>query len=365
MSFEDPPQRPRSTPIPDSWGMPTAPSVLGRTGPGQHSGLSGQQAGGPTPGGWSTATWPSAEGDPTEAMDRGNGSRRGPATQFAAPDSMPPTNGQIQLYGAAIPVKALTRMWILRSVIAAIVAVAGLGFGLYVYRDSQKKVDEILTTVPTFTFPEVVVPTFTVPKIGVAPISVPNLTVPDITIPDISIPSVAIPPVTAPGAPVPEATATAPAPPPAGLDPSASLYDPAALPQLVDLFEQLIPGEPTQFTQIVLYPTYAIASAQDPADPASTVGVLWRAGATTPMPGFPVQDIETHRFTAADVNWPAVAGLVAQAPQLMNVPTGTVSHVIVLRSDFDPTLPIRVLVYVDEAGGYVEADANGAVVATH
>lgn len=116
---------------------------------------------------------------------------------------------------------------------------------------------------------------------------------------------------------------------------------------------------------MVLYPTYAIASAQDPADPTSTVGALWRGGATTPMPGFPVQDIDTHRFTRADVNWAAVAGLVAQAPGMMNAPTGTVSHVIVLRWDVDQALPIRVLVYVDEAGGYIEADANGAVVATH
>lgn len=54
-----------------------------------------------------------------------------------------------------IPVKAITRMWIIRSVFALIVAGAGLGFGWYVYRDTQEKVDQVLTVVPTFTIPNV------------------------------------------------------------------------------------------------------------------------------------------------------------------------------------------------------------------
>ena len=57
----------------------------------------------------------------------------------------------------------------------------------------------------------------------------------------------------------------------------------------------------------MLYPTYAIGVAQDPADPENTVGALWRGGRAASGPAIPAFDIEESLFTTGDVDWDAVA----------------------------------------------------------
>ena len=48
----------------------------------------------------------------------------------------------------------------------------------------------------------------------------------------------------------------------------------------------------------------------------------------------------------ADVNWTVIAPLVAAAPQTANVPSDVVDHVVVQHWGFDPTNPMRILVYM-------------------
>ena len=150
---------------------------------------------------------------------------------------------------------------------------------------------------------------------------------------------------------------------PGGLSNGAtSIFDQAATAAVVADLETSLPGDPTAFTTIVLYPDYAIASAQDPNDPGTATGAIWRAGQVLGGVGIPAIG-DGQPFSTADVDWGAVAGVVAQAPQLLGDPTAEVTHVIVQRWVFDADRPVRVLVY---AGfGYVEAAADGTVVATH
>ena len=56
--------------------------------------------------------------------------------------------------------------------------------------------------------------------------------------------------------------------------------------------------------------------------------------------------------------------LVAAAPATAEVPDDTVDHVVVQRWGFDPTFPMRMLVYLS-GGKFVEAATDGTVIAVH
>jgi hypothetical protein len=138
-------------------------------------------------------------------------------------------------------------------------------------------------------------------------------------------------------------------------------------PALMAAFDAAISGEPTRFLQVVLYPDYAFAQAQDAAAPDHVDEYPWRdgvVGASTPVQLVGEGDLEANLWSATDVDWTFIARAVAEAPALTAVEQGTVSHVIVERSVFTPDFALVVHVYVTgpRSSAFVEYTAAGALV---
>ena len=259
--------------------------------------------------------------------------------------------------------------------------------------DADRRISEI--SVPVVTSPDLSIPDITAPDVTFPEITVPerpditipvltDLTVPDFTVPDFTVPDFTIPDFTVPDLPdftVPDLTdVTIPdltdltipdfpdvfpgVPSGQGLPNGAtSLFDSAATGAIVGLLDDELPGEPTQFNMIIIFPDYALASGVDPDDPGSTVGAVWLAGQVSEGPGMPSVEDVAEVFAATDVDWGAISKLVAEAPALVGGDDGTVTHVIIQRWAFEDGSPLRVLVYVD-GEGYVQAAPDGTVLAT-
>ncbi|MCU1503507.1 MAG: hypothetical protein JWM12_2861, partial [Ilumatobacteraceae bacterium] len=160
------------------------------------------------------------------------------------------------------------------------------------------------------------------------------------------------------------ARATSPALPtlPGG---AASLFDDGAAAALAPLLDQAVAGDPTQFTSIILYADHAVTTARDATDPTRTVQITWLlTGVTTDAAKVETIDFTPSLFHIDDVDWNVIPALVAAAPGLTGLDGHPVTDVVVQRWGFDPTFPMRVLVYVD-GGKFVEAAVNGQVLAVH
>jgi hypothetical protein len=129
-----------------------------------------------------------------------------------------------------------------------------------------------------------------------------------------------------------------------------------------------IAGQPTAFTQVGLYSDYAIATAQNPTLPDHLDQYMWRTGSLgsgDPQSNDP--DAASKVFTVADVNWAAIGALTANAASLSAVEQGEVSYVLVSRDSFTEGGPVVIRVYVNGPRGsaYIEAGADGTVIAVH
>ncbi len=132
-----------------------------------------------------------------------------------------------------------------------------------------------------------------------------------------------------------------------GLDVDATtLFDPAAAAALVATLDGELAGSPTEFTQVILYPDYAIVVARDPAAPTHVDQYIWRGGEVTgPTPQANLDDLEAMLFDASDVDWAAVGTAAAQAPALTGIEDGEVTHVMADRG-FGDGNPLVVRIYV-------------------
>ncbi|TPW10071.1 MAG: hypothetical protein FD127_3910 [Acidimicrobiaceae bacterium] len=163
--------------------------------------------------------------------------------------------------------------------------------------------------------------------------------------------------------------ATSPATSPGATAPAAtvSLFDEGGAPAVVAAFEAAISGEPSRFMQIILYPDYAFASAQDANTPTHVDEYPWRegaVGASSPVTLFGDGDLEASLFSASDVDWAFIARAVVEAPTTLAVEEGAVSHIIVDRSVFTDDFSVVVRVYVTgpRGGGYVEYTPAGEFI---
>ncbi|MCU1391798.1 MAG: hypothetical protein JWM34_226 [Ilumatobacteraceae bacterium] len=151
---------------------------------------------------------------------------------------------------------------------------------------------------------------------------------------------------------------------------SGSLFDPGAARPVADQLELALAGDPSQLTQVVFTSGYALATAEDPANPGKLIGAYWTGGsisdATITSTGGS-GDLSFERFTEGEVNWESLATLVPQAPGLLNIPDGQVTNVVVQRVGTGNPPPIVIDVYVDgpSGSGYVEASAAGDVTSVH
>ena len=120
--------------------------------------------------------------------------------------------------------------------------------------------------------------------------------------------------------------------------------------------------------QVMIYPGYAFATAQDANNPVHVDEYPWRAGVVgTPSPVTLMGDgdLESNLFSATDVDWSFIARAVAEAPSLMpTVEAGVVTHIIVERSVFTADFSVVVRVYVSgpRGGGYAEYTPTGQFV---
>lgn len=160
-------------------------------------------------------------------------------------------------------------------------------------------------------------------------------------------------------------------PPPISLFPGGgtSVYDAVSTRAIADQLELALAGEPTQFTQIILLGDKAVATAQDPAQPSQQIGAYWQDGAigNATITSSGGGDITPLLFTEGEVNWEAVAGLVAGAPGQLNMADGQVTSVVVQRAGRGNPIPIVIDVYVNGSGGerFLEAAADGSVIGLH
>jgi hypothetical protein len=185
-------------------------------------------------------------------------------------------------------------------------------------------------------------------------ISVPVVIVPE-TVPGLSLPTATDPPT------VPAETA-----PPVTAPPVVSLFADGGAPGVIGAFEGAISGEPTRFMQVILYPDYAFATAQDANIPDHVDEYPWRDGVVGPSS--PVSlvgdgELEANLFSAPEIDWTFIARAVAEAPALTTVEAGTVSHIIIERSVFTPDFAVVVRVYVTgpRGGAYVEYTPAGVM----
>lgn len=261
-----------------------------------------------------------------------------------------------------------SKLWVLFLIGPAIAIASGVFWYLKVnettdqvnkaVQDAQKTIDSAFAnvTIPTIVVPEITLPPgITIPIITLPPgVTLP----PGITLPQITLPTV--PPTVAPTAP--------PTVPPTTAAPAATgLFVEGGAPQVIAAYEATISGDPSRFLEIILYPDYSFAQAQDANAPTHVDEYQWRAGAIGPS--VPVQltgggDLESNLFSATEVDWTFIARAVAEAPGLAAVEEGQVSHVIVSRSSFTPDFAVVVRVYVTgpRDGKYLEYTPAGVFI---
>ena len=126
-----------------------------------------------------------------------------------------------------------------------------------------------------------------------------------------------------------------------------------------------IPGEPTNFVEIILYPGYAFGTAQDPVQPDHLDQYMWQNGALgAPAPQTNDPDAASKVFTIDAVQWDVIAALAADAPRVAAVEQGEVTHIIVTRDVFTDAHDVVVRIYISGPRGsaFIEATPDGTVL---
>ncbi|HQZ37250.1 MAG TPA: hypothetical protein PK020_22680 [Ilumatobacteraceae bacterium] len=147
-----------------------------------------------------------------------------------------------------------------------------------------------------------------------------------------------------------------------------TLFQGAAPGALAIAFDAAIPGEPTMFQEVRLYPDYAFATVQDSTLPDHFDEYGWRTGKIgSPSPQQNDAEAANAVFSIDQVNWAGLSALVADAVNVSKVEQGAVTHLSVDRDSFSDGGAIAIRVYVDgpRSSAYIEADANGTVIAVH
>lgn len=157
--------------------------------------------------------------------------------------------------------------------------------------------------------------------------------------------------------------------PPSGSHTGPSLFDGGASIAVAEVIEAA--GGPSQFMEIVLYPTYAFVAYRDPVATDHIDERQWRDGTVDEARPNPIDDrvnadVAPSLFTAEEVDLSMVPGLIADAAaNRYDVPV-MITHVIIERFlPFDTRVLVRV--YASPAdgrsgGGYVTYDRGGNLV---
>ena len=126
-----------------------------------------------------------------------------------------------------------------------------------------------------------------------------------------------------------------------------------------------IPGDPTNFVEIILYPGYAFGTAQDPVRPERIDRYQWQDGALgAPAPQTNDPDAASKVFTIDAVQWDVIAALAADAPRLASVEEGEVTHIAITRDLFTDVHDVVVRIYMSGPRGnaFIEATPDGTIL---
>ncbi len=122
-------------------------------------------------------------------------------------------------------------------------------------------------------------------------------------------------------------------------------------------------GREAQAIQVLLYPTYAFLDVRNPDRPRTLLEYGWRDGelqGPEPTDVFPGTDLDEESFRLSAVNWDALPGLVANAPERAGLPRGEVTHVIIESDEpFSPRKVMRIYVTAPNGSDYVVATIDG------
>jgi hypothetical protein len=125
---------------------------------------------------------------------------------------------------------------------------------------------------------------------------------------------------------------------------------------------------PLRILQAVIYPGYAFAQVQDPTILANVDEYQWRGtlGSPAPVTLTGDGDLEANLFSDTEVNWAAIPALVEAALAQIPIEGAEVTHVFVERNlPFTDTVQIRVFVNGTRGSGYLDADAQGNIIAVN
>ena len=181
-------------------------------------------------------------------------------------------------------------------------------------------------------------------------------TVVEVSTTDLSAPATALattlaPPTAAPSTPVPE---------------PVDVFSGSNARDALDGIAAELGAPSLRVLEVNVYPTYVIASVQDPANPANVDRVVWRDGGISdrsPVRLSVADDLDAERFDVAEVAWGALPGLVEASQTLLAIDDGEVTHVHVARRlPFTDAIEVRVFVTGPRASGFVDAAADGTVL---
>ncbi len=146
------------------------------------------------------------------------------------------------------------------------------------------------------------------------------------------------------------------------------LWDGQGMEKMAAAFDHGIAGEPTNFVQMSFYGDYSFATAQHPTAANQLDEYGWRlAVLSAPTPEQNDDEASLKVFTIDQINWAAVAATIQQAPTILGIADGTISHVIVDKPYFIDADPLSVKVYVTSprASGYLQIAPDGTVMASY
>ncbi|HRB04697.1 MAG TPA: hypothetical protein PLP26_15095 [Ilumatobacteraceae bacterium] len=234
--------------------------------------------------------------------------------------------------------------------VMAVIALGGAGLVAYLVTSSN---DDARSVAPASTF--------TVPTVS----SFDSLPViPVITLPPSEEPTTV--PATVPATVVVETT-VAPATTVAVVEP-VNLFSGTQAADVIAQIGVARGAAPLRILQAIIYPGYAFAQVQDPSIPANVDEYQWRdtLGSPSPVTLMGDGDLEANLFSDTDVNWTAIPALVDAALAQIPIEGAEVTHVFVQRNlPFTDIVQIRVFVNGTRGSGYLDADAQGNILAVN
>lgn len=144
-----------------------------------------------------------------------------------------------------------------------------------------------------------------------------------------------------------------------------NLWDPGVGEAFGRYLDERIPGAPTRFYEINLFPNYAFASTQDLVDALGVSHYEWRRGELSmARVGFIHSSDVPPTFTANEVPWGRLSSLVDEATDRLGVDDPNSRYVQIDNGVYGTVgLTIRVYVTGDASrGGFVIADSQARII---